>query len=224
MDTGTKIVVFLAAIIGLASAIIAYRTAKLKHDSEASGSGGGKITQQPGPLDNMFAMIGAFGAVLGPMLLFMIVFGAGKIISAIPSSFQSDNHPANSQTAIMLDRKLLNPGEIRLFDLAETADGMSEGSTRNEALRHVVDLAIREKVYSVALVAAARMQLGRDRDEALENVALRAISDNDAMTANNAVRTMATGSARDDLAREVMAILERQRIPSQSAPPAAMNK
>lgn len=224
MDTGTKIVIFLAAIIGLASAVIAYRTAKLKHDNEASGLGSGKVKQQPGPLDNMFAIIGAFGSVLGPILLFMIVFAVGKIISAIPSSFQFSDHPASSQPAEMIDRKLLNPREIRLFDLAETAAGMSGGRSRSEALRHVVDLAIGEKVYSIALVAAARMGSGRDRDEALESVALSAVKNNDAVTANNAIRAMATGRARDDAAREVMAILEKQKLPSQSAPPAEIKK
>ncbi len=91
MDTGTKIVILIAAIVGLGTAVIAYRTAKLKHDNEVQGVSGGTTKREPGPFDDMFKVLGVFGAVLGPMLMIFLVYGifAGGItlISAIPSSF-----------------------------------------------------------------------------------------------------------------------------------------
>jgi hypothetical protein len=201
MDLGTKIVVLIAASIGLGTAVILYRAAKLKHDSEAHGATGGATKREPRPFDDMFKVLGSFGAVLGPMLMIFLVY----II------FASGDVPENSQTAVVMDRKLLNPKEIRLFDLAMTAADMSGGRDRSEALRHAADVAISERAYSIALMAAMKMQGGRDRSEALALVALKAAEDNDQVTAGRAIRAMATGRDRDDVARGVMSILEGRK-------------
>jgi hypothetical protein len=215
MDLGTKIVVLIAASIGLGTAVILYRAAKLKHDSEAHGATGGATKREPRPFDDMFKVLGSFGAVLGPMLMIFlvyIIFASGfRFISAFSSSSQAGDVPENSQTAVVMDRKLLNPKEIRLFDLAMTAADMSGGRDRSEALRHAADVAISERAYSIALMAAMKMQGGRDRSEALALVALKAAEDNDQVTAGRAIRAMATGRDRDDVARGVMSILEGRK-------------
>ena len=209
MDFGTKVVLFLVSVIGLGTALVVFRTARLKHDKEAFG--GGAIKQPLGPFDDMFKTIAAFGAVLVPMLMLfgtVALFVAGvKLLIWIPSA----DAPEQKLVAAPIDRSKLNPKEVRLFDLAMTGASMGRGNDRNDALRHVTNLAVGEKVYSMALLAASRMALGNDRQHALTFVALSAVRDNDPVTANSAVQTMALGNDRNEAARKVMSILEAQK-------------
>jgi hypothetical protein len=74
VDFGTKVVLLLAAVIGLITALIAYRTAKLKHDNEQRAPHTAVSKREPGPFDDMLSMAGAFGTVLVPIALIFIVY------------------------------------------------------------------------------------------------------------------------------------------------------
>src|ERR1700682_1753225 len=175
MDLGTKIVVLVASLVGLVTAVVAYRTARLKHEKEATGTAG-NVKRQPGPFDDMLEILGSFGAVLGPMLAIYVVYfliaGGIKVLSTGPSPSPDPSEQSSPSQAF--DRNSLTPKQTKLLDMTEAAASMSKGISRDDALRHVVKLALAEKGYPFALLAASKMARGISRDEALDLVAISA--------------------------------------------------
>jgi hypothetical protein len=212
----TQILVVVIGILGLLTAIINVRTAYRKNHTESSATQ--VMPKAKGPFDDMLSYMGMFGMAFVPKIVILLVSGLSKLVAAIPNvtqreepprqkQLQQAQQPVTQQFGLTVDS--IGADNAYQYYLGEAAASMSNVSSRDSALRHAVDLVIKEREFQVALLAASRMALVSGHDETLALVAKSAITAGHPKITIKAGKQISSMSEHDETMSEVMKALDQ---------------